>query len=179
VVDAVAAFVAWMGASLIVLADGRRGLALGLSLAAVGISVIGFDTTGPAAGALVVGGALAAFGRLRSGPDGWRIMPPGSTPRLVLCIAAGLLALWIGGAVMTGPGAPLRFTVLLVAGLGGARVLGGEEMSVMLTATGLLALSVGLGAAMGESSIAPWAYIAAGLIAAAVALLPTRAVRAA
>jgi hypothetical protein len=179
VVDAVAAFIAWMGASLIVLADGRRGLALGAALATAGISVIAFSTAGPIAGALAVGGALAALGRLRSGPAGWRIMPPGSTPRLVLCIAAGLLALWVGAAVTTGPGSPLRFTVLLVAGLTGARVLGSEERSVLLTATSVLALAIGLGAVTGESSMAPWAFVAAGLIAAAVAWLPTRTVRAA
>lgn len=178
-VDAVAAFIAWMGASLIVLADGRRGLALGAALAAAGISVIGFSTAGPAAGVLALGGALAAFGRLRSGPAGWGIMPPGSTPRLVLCIAAGLLALWIGAAVTTGPGSPFRFAVLLVASLTGARLLGGEERSVLLTATSLLALAIGLGAAIGDSSMVPWAFLAAGLIAAAVAWLPTRTVRAA
>jgi hypothetical protein len=179
VVDAVAAFVAWMGASLVVLADGRRGLALGAALATAGISVIGFSTAGPIAGALALGGGLAAFGRLRSGPTGWGIMPPGSTPRLVLCIAAGLFALWVGAAVMTGPGSPMRFAVLLVAGLMGARVLGGEERSVLLTATGLLALAMGLGATGGESSKAMWAFLAAGLIAAAVAWLPPRTVRAA
>ena len=29
------------------------------------------------------------------GPKGWAMMPPGSTPRLVLAIGAGLVALWI------------------------------------------------------------------------------------
>ena len=178
-VDAGAAFVAWLGVSLIVLADGRRGLGLGAALATAGISAIAFDTAGPFAAALALGGAVAALRRLRSGPAGWQIMPPGSTPRLVLCIAAGLLALWTGAAVMTGPGAPLRFSVLLVAGLSGARILGAGERSVLLTATGLLSLAIGLGAVMDESSMAPWALVAAGLVAGAIAWLPTRTVRAA
>ena len=28
------------------------------------------------------------------GSDGWGIMPPGSTPRFILCVAGGLLGLW-------------------------------------------------------------------------------------
>lgn len=178
-VDAVAAFVAWLGASLIVLADGRRGLGFGAALATAGISVVAFDSAGPFAAALALSGAVAAIRRLRSGPTGWQIMPPGSTPRLILCIAAGLLTLWIAAAVMTGPGAPLRFSVLLVAGLSGARILGAGEKSVLLTATSLLALAIGLGAGMGESSMAPLAFVAAGLAAGAIAWLPSRTVHAA
>jgi hypothetical protein len=180
VVAGVAAFVAWLGASMVVLGDGRRAMALGLLLATAGMTVIAWQSAGAAAAvAIAAGGAVAAARRVRSGPDGWRIMPPGSTPRLVMCIASGLVVLWIAAAVTTGPGASLRFTVMLVAGLSGARVLGSEDESVLLTATGLLALAVALAAALSDGSAGPWPYLAAALIAGGLGWLPSRTTRAA
>src|SRR5207244_2346671 len=124
VVAGVAAFVAWLGASLVVLGDGRRALAFGVFLAAAGMTVIAWQSAGPvAAAAIATGGALAAVRRFGSGPDGWRSMPPGSTPRLVLCVAGGLIVLWVAAAATTAAGAPLRFTVMVIAGFSGARVL--------------------------------------------------------
>ena len=178
-VEAAAAFVAWFGASLVVLSDGRRGLALGIALAALGTAVLTSGTAGLIAGAAVaLGGLVAAAGRLRSGRAGWMIMPAGSTPRLVLCIAAGLLALWIAAGLTTGPGAPLRFAALVVTGLAGARVLGANEAHVLFTATGLLALAVALAAALGESS-SPAPFLAAGIIAGGAGSLPARTAHAA
>jgi hypothetical protein len=180
VIEAAAAFVAWLGASLVVLADGRRGLALGIVLVAAGIAVIALQGAGPAAsGAIAVGGVIAAARRLGSGAPGWEIMPAGSTPRLLLCIATGLVALWIAISITSGPGAALRFTVLSVVVLAGARVLWSEDATVLLAATGALALAVG--AAAGVTSVSPdvWPYAAGGLIAAAIAWLPARTPRAA
>jgi hypothetical protein len=180
VVAGVAAFVAWLGASTVVLGDGRRAMALGLLLATAGMTAIAWQNAGPVAAiAIAAGGAVAAARRVGSGPDGWGIMPPGSTPRLVMCIASGLVVLWIAAAVTTGPGASLRFTVMLMAGLSGARVLGSEDESVLLTATGLLALAVALAAAVGDGSAGPWPYLAAALIAGALGWLPSRTTRAA
>lgn len=179
-VAGVAAFVAWLGASIVVLGDGRRALALGMVLGTVGMTVIAWQNAGPvAAVAIAAGGAIASARRLGSGPEGWRIMPPGSTPRLVLCIAGGLVVLWIAAAVTTGPGASLRFTVMLVAGLSGARVLASEDASVLLTSSGLLALVVALAAAFGDGAAGPWTFLAAALIAGAVGWLPLRTARAA
>ncbi|TMF19680.1 MAG: hypothetical protein E6I35_03105 [Chloroflexi bacterium] len=90
--EAGAALVAWLGMSLIVLADGRRSLALGAALATTGVALVVFQGAGLIdAGALALGGAVMVVRRLTDGPVGWQLMPPGSTPRLVLCIAAGLL----------------------------------------------------------------------------------------
>ncbi|OLC04482.1 MAG: hypothetical protein E6I81_13195 [Chloroflexi bacterium] len=179
-VEAAAAFVAWLGASVVVLSDGRRGLALGVALGAAGIAVIALDVAGPiAAGSIALGGLVAAAGRLGSGREGWHIMPAGSTPRLVLCIAAGLLALWVAAGVATGPGAPLRFTAMVVIGLSGARVLGGEDAPVLFTATGLLALSVALAAGTGLNAPEPWPFLAAAILAGSIAWISPRPVRAA
>jgi hypothetical protein len=179
-VEAGAAFVAWLGAALIVLADGRRGLALGTALAAVGIAVVVVQDAGfIAADAIVVGGSIAAAARLRSGPPGWEIMPAGSTPRLVLCIAAGLLSLWIAVSITGGPGAALRFTVLSVIGLSAARVLWSDDASVLLTASGVLAVAIAATAGVVESTVTVWPYLAGALIVAAIVWLPARRAHAA
>ena len=132
-IDAAAAFIAWLGVSLLVASDGRRGLALGTALATLAIAVLALDHVSVVAAiAITVGGAVAAAKRFGAGQRGWGIMPAGSTPRLILCIAAGLLALWIAAGVTTGPGAPLRFTVMLVTGLAATRVFvqsAGEDVS--------------------------------------------------
>src|SRR2546428_1044141 len=149
-VDAGAALVAWLGMSLVVLADGRRGLALGAALATAGVALIVFQgATAIDAGVLALGGAVMTARRLTNGPDGWQLMPPGSTPRLVLCIAAGLLVLWTAFSVTTGAGAALRVAVMPVAGLGGARGLSRGRRSVLLTSVGLLALAIAAIAGMG------------------------------
>ena len=178
-VEAGAALVAWLGMSLIVLADGRRGLALGAALATAGIALIVFQGATPIdAGVLALGGLLMAARQLANGPGGWQLMPPGSTPRLVLCIAAGLLALWIAFSVTTGPGAALRFGVMTVVGLAGARVLASQEPSVLLTAVGLLALAIAATAGTADGGQGPWPYVAAALFAAGAAWLPVKAAHA-
>lgn len=167
-----AAFTAWLGAAMIVLSDGRRGLALGLALIAVAFAVlvwVGGDML--AAAALFAGGAVAAAQRLRSGGDGWGVMPPGSTPRLILVIVAGVLALWIAASVTTGTGAPLRFTTLAVLGLLGARVLGGRDPAVVLTAAAGVALALAMATGLAETPPGPAPYIAAALIAAGASVL--------
>ncbi len=179
-VAAVAALVAWLGASVVVLADGRRGLALGAAISAAGMTVLALDAAGPvAAGSVALGGVVAAAGRLRSGRGGWHIMPAGSTPRLVLCIAAALLALWIAAALTTGPAAPLRFTAMVVMGLSGARVLGADEPPILFTAIGLLALAIALAAGIGQSAPTPWPFLAAAVIAGLAGWISPRTVAAA
>lgn len=171
---------AWLGASLIVLADGRRGLALGTFLAAAGVAVVVLHGAGPIpAGAIAAGGLIAAAARLRFGPPGWEIMPPGSTPRLVLCVAAGLLALWIAVSITSGSGASLRFAVMSVIGLAGARVLWSDDVSVLLTAIAVLSIAIGATAGIGESSPGVWPYVAGGVIAAAIVWLQPRKAHAA
>jgi voltage-gated potassium channel Kch len=168
-VSAAAAFAAWLGASLIVLSEGRRGLAAGLALVTAGFAVIVLVGGGlGAAVALLAGGGVALVQRLRTGPDVWGVMPPGSTARLVLAAAVGLAALWISTSVMTGPGAPLRFAALSVLGLTVARVLTPGEPPAVLTALAALALSVAVAAGAADTSPGPALYVLAALIAAGV-----------
>jgi hypothetical protein len=172
VIEGIAAFLAWAGASLIVLADGRRGLALGTALAAAGLSVVVWQGAGPiAALSLAAGGAIAAWGRLRSGAGGWGLMPPGSTPRIILSVAGGLLTMWVALGITSGHSAALRFSAMAVVGLAGARVLTSEAAEVQLTAVALVALAVAAAAGLDASEPAVWPYLAAAVIAASVGWL--------
>jgi hypothetical protein len=179
VIAASAAFLAWLGASMIVLADGRRGLAFGLALATVGLAGIAWlEGDGLAAAIVLAGGAMAAFQRHRVGPAGWLVMAPGSTPRLILCVAGLLVALWFAGSVTVGPDGATRFAVLSVVGLSGARIVSSREPSVIVTAVAVLAIAIAVAAQLGVSSPGPAPYLAAALIAAGVTFLPVPAARA-
>jgi hypothetical protein len=178
--EAASALAAWLGVSLVVLADGRRGLATGTVIATLGLAGAVWPEAGlPAALAIVVGGAIAAARRYMAGPEGWQIMPAGSTPRLVLCVAGGLLALWVGLAVTSGHSAGLRFAVMSAVGLAGARALIGDDASVAQTALAVLAVAVAAAAGLSPQPAGVWPYLAAAAIAAAVTLMPQRAPRAA
>src|SRR5437879_12685967 len=93
---------------MIVLADGRRGLALGIGLVAVGFTAIAWAGGVWLGGAfLIAGGAVAVIELLRSGPQDWGLMPAGSTPRLILAVAAAILSLWFGRSGTNRAGATL------------------------------------------------------------------------
>ena len=179
-IEGVAAFVAWLGAAVVVLSDGRRGLALGAAMTSVAVAAIAWQEASPVAGAaLGVGGLAAAGRRLWVGAAGWGIMPPGSTPRFILCVAGGLVALWIALGVTSGHSAALRFAVVTVAGLAGARVLSSDDPSVLFTAIALLALALAAAAGLADGGSAIWPCIVAAAIAAGVGWLPASRPRAA
>lgn len=175
-----AGIVVWLGASLVVVSDGRRGLAAGIALAAAGLATFAFLTSGPlAAAALALGGAIAALRRYLTGQPGWAILPPGSTPRLVLCLATALIAFWIAAGISSGAYASLRFGVIVSAVLSAARVLFTSEQTVILSAVAVLALSVSSAAAIGSSSPGVWPYVVGAVVAAAVGWVPVRSTSAA
>lgn len=177
---AAAAVVAWAGAATIVLADGRRGLALGLGLITVGLAAATWTVAGwPAAVLLLIGGGVAAGRRLRSGPPGWVFMPPGSTPRLILSIFGGLIALWIAAVVTSGGSAEVRYASLVVIGMMMARILLGREPAMIFTTATAIALAVAAAASLSptDPGLAPFAL--AALIAAGTAFLPAASPRAA
>jgi hypothetical protein len=173
VIEAAAALLVWIGAALVVLADARRGLALGLALVTVGFAALAWRSGQPiGAVALGAGGLTGAVRCWTAGPAEWGLMPPGSTPRLVLCIAAGLLGLWISASATTTPSAPLLFAVMVVLGLMAARVLAGREAVVDRTAIACLALALASLPALGSSPAGPVPYVIGALIAAAVIVAP-------
>jgi hypothetical protein len=173
VIEIAAALLAWLGAALVVLADARRGLALGLALVTVGFAVLAWGTGQPVGAiAITAGGLTGAFRCWTASPAAWGLMPAGSTPRLVLCIAAGLLALWISASVTTRPGAPLLFAVLAVLGLMAARVLAGRDAVVDRTAIACFALALASSPALASTPPGPGPYVIGALIAAAVIVAP-------
>jgi hypothetical protein len=169
----VAAFIAWLGAAIIVLADSRRGLAAGLAAAAVAAAAIAWSQ-GEQGGAVVLlaGGVLGSALRYTIGPDGWGLMQPGSTPRLMFTIIVALVVLWVALAVTSGPGAGVRFAELTVLALLGGRLLQGAEPAVMLTAIAGIALVLGTVSGDGIAS-----YAVAALVTAGVSAMPIRATR--
>ncbi len=173
-----AAFVAWLGAAVIVLSDGRRGMALGLALVAAGLGGVALESVGWPALLLPAGGWAAAALRLRAGAPLWGLMPPGSTPRLLLAVVAGFLALWVAASVSIGPGGPLRFASLAVLVIMAATALQAKEPAVAATAAAGLALALGAASAIGPAGdLLP--YLVAGLIAAGFSFLPAAERRAA
>jgi hypothetical protein len=168
-----AAFVAWLGAAIVVLADGRRGLAFGLALVTVSLAILTWPA-GTAVGsvAIGVGGLIAVVQCWRSGPAEWGMMPAGSTPRLILCVASGLLGFWLAASVTTGPDASRRFAVLVVTGLMGARVLISRDVPVVLTGIAALALALATASGLEVESPGPIPAIVGGLIAAGVMFVP-------
>jgi len=176
--SAAAAFIAWSGAALIVLADGRRGLALGLGLIAVGLGAATWTVVGwPGAVLLLIGGGVAAARRLQSGPPGWSFMPPGSTPRLILSIFGGLIALWIAAIVTSGGSTEVRYAVLVVIGMMVARILVGKEPALIFTAATGIALAVAAATSLSPAGpgVAPFAI--AALIVIGSSFLPAASPR--
>ena len=170
---AAAGFAAWVGAAVIVLADGRRGLAAGIGLVALGFTALVWTDGLWASGAiLLMGGAVCVFELVRKGPQEWGLMPPASTPRLILAVVVGILSLWVAASVTTGPGASLRFASLAVPGLMAGRLLQRQSSIAVLTAAAGLALALAgaSGLALSGAGLAP--YLFGAVIAAGALLLP-------
>lgn len=172
-IEGAAAFVAWLGASLVVLSEGRRGLSAGVAVAAAGLAGVAFEAAGPlAAASLLAGGLLAAALRWRSGPPGWNVMPPGSTGWLILCIASAIFGLWIAAAVMTGQGGGLRFAALVIVVMMGSRLLSGRGGAATLSAAATIALAIALAGTLDSPAPGPAVYLAGGAVAALISLAP-------
>ncbi len=167
------ALASWLGGAIVLLSDGRRGLALGLAVLGAGLAALAFaagDQT--AAIALLVGGTGAASLRLRAGREGWGLMPAGSTPRLILSVVAALLSLWIAVAVAAGPGGGLRFAVLASVVLLVGRLLQGADPAASTTAASGIALALGAGTVLAPGAPSGAACIVAALISAGLQALP-------
>lgn len=177
-IGGIAAVTAWLGVSTIVLTDGRLGLASGMALTTVALAVVAWQSAGVIeAAAILAGGAVAAGLRWRSGPGGWSLMPPGSTPRLVLCVGSGLLAFWVAATVMQGSGAAFRFVAMITIALPAARILATDEIAAATTAAGALILGIAVAAATHDASPGPAPYLLSAVVAAGAAWWPRTAPR--
>ena len=167
-----AVVVAWLGGAFLVLSDARRGIALGMALYSAGLA---FTLLADPLAALVLGFAgLASAGlRLRDGRAGWGTLPPGSTPRLLLCVVSGVLAGFVGASIMEGPGpAPLRVAILLGGALGAARLMSTLRRQAALASTAVMTLAVGAAEAATGGPGAGLVVLAAALGAVLLGVLP-------
>ncbi len=172
-VTGIAAFATWLGAAMIVLADGRRGLASGIGLVAVGFAAIAWADGAWVGGALLlIGGAIAVIALLRTGNQDWGLMPSGSTPRLLLAVAGGILSLWVAASVTTGPGASLRFACISVLGLMAGRLLESKSATPALTGAAGLAIALAGASELGPNDPGFAPYLIGAVIAAGALLLP-------
>lgn len=164
----VAGFIAWLGGALIVLADGRRGLAAGLALLAVAAAGVTWAAGDPGgAVVLLAGGIVGAALRFTIGGEGWGLMEPGSTPRLLFTVVVGLVALWVAIGLTSGDGGGFRFAVLAALLLLGGRFFQEASQTALLSAIAGFALILG---ALAHDGIA--AYVVAALITAGISAVP-------
>lgn len=166
----------WLGASILVLSDARRGLAVGVLAASLGVALAVAVQDGPVDGGLLAaGGVLAAVASLRRNPRrGWGLLQGPSTPRVVICVVVGGAGLWLALGMLDSPGqAEARAAALVVIALGAGRLLGEREARAALAAASLAALGAGALAAM--SSGTPAAAVVGAAAALALNLLPTPA----
>lgn len=167
-----AVVVAWLGGAFLVLSDARRGVALGVALYAIGLAATLYNIP-PAALALGLAGLGAAALRLRDGPPRWGTLPPGSTPRLLLCVVSGVLAAFAGASILAGPGpAPVRIVILLGGAMGAARLLSTLRREAALASTTVMTLALGAAAAVAGDRAAPTVVAAAALAAVLLGVLP-------
>jgi hypothetical protein len=169
--------VAWLAMSVLVLSEGRLGLALGLAGASIGIGATLAESWIPA---LLIGsaGLAAAALRARDGLPGWGILPPGSTPRVILCAVAGAACAWIGAGLLTGPQGPARAALLAATVLATARLLTTRRRPAALVSGGALALAAGALGGLATKEVAPLLAAAAAVVALTLALLPAAEARA-
>lgn len=137
--------VAFIGGSVVALADGRLGLAVGLALTGLALGGLSLGAGDPGGAALIgAGGVISGGLRLRGGAAGWGLMRPGSTPRLVLCAVCLVLALFVTLSLLGGQDAARRLAVLSVAGIATGRLTGWAPRGPGLAAAAALALALAL-----------------------------------
>jgi hypothetical protein len=162
-VAAVGAGVAWFGAALLVLADGRRGLCVGLIVTALGVGAVALASNqAVVATVLVAGAAIGGLLRLRDGQLGWGLLAPGSTPRLVLSILT-LFGVLVVVETIQGS-TPALFATLAVCVLAVTRLTSTQRRSGALGAAALLALGLAPLGGPPAAMVAAIAIVAHGVV---------------
>jgi hypothetical protein len=161
----VGAALSWLGASVVALSEARRGLALGLALTGVGLAGAVLSTRPLGALLLLVGAALAALLRLRDGAEAWGVLPPGSTPGIVLSVVVLVASVVLASTVFQGTSSAAGLAPLAVAVVSTVRLLSSSSRQVALAAGSALALALGAFGSTGD-------ILAGSLVAVALAAIP-------
>jgi hypothetical protein len=163
-----AAALAWFGATLATLSEARRGLAVGLALAGLGLALSVWPERPIEAALLAAAGLLAAGLRLRDGPGGWGVLPPGSTPGIVLSLVVVLALGLLAGTVLSGTTFTSSLAPLAAALVVGARLLTVSRRAAALTAGSALALALAAFGSEGSSGT----VLVGGAVAIALGAIP-------
>ena len=156
---------AWFGATVTSLAEARRGLALGLVLTGAGLAGV-IAGSRPLDALLLAGAAIGtALLRLRDGRPGWDLLPPGSTPGIVLSIVVLVASVLLAGTFLQGPLSVWALAPLAVALVAAVRLLAVDDRASALAAGASLALALG---AFGTTP----AILTGGLVALALGAIP-------
>jgi hypothetical protein len=135
--------VAWLGASITVLAEGRRGLGCGALLVGAGLCAIeiaaGHTTPGVL---LLIGGAGYGIFRQRDGAPGWVLFAPGSSPRLIAAVLLLVVSLFLINALDIGT--PALAGVLTVSSLAVMRLTSTPDRAALASCAAIEALALGV-----------------------------------
>lgn len=153
--------VAWLGAALTVLAEGRRGLGCGALLVGAGLCGIEVAAGHPVAGALLlIGGAGYGLLRQRDGAPGWVLFAPGSSPRLIGSVLLLAVSLFLISTLRIGT--PTLAGVLIVSALAVMRLTSTPDRAALASCAAIQALALGVA---GSIPLALCACIVALLLA--------------
>jgi hypothetical protein len=165
------AVLAWAGSALLVLSEGRRALAGGLALAGVGLALTIVAQPVDAA-VLAISSLIAAALQLRrQGRPGWAVLPPGSTPRIILVIVAGVLGVFGAVSLVPAPDpAQARAAIVVTGVLAASRVLSTEHRPPALAAASAICFAIAALEAIVYPAV-PGAVFAAAIAGALLGLL--------
>jgi len=157
----VGVIVAWLGASITVLAEGRRGLGCGALLVGAGLCAIEIAAGSPVPGVLLlVGGAGYGLFRQRDGAPGWVLFAPGSSPRLIAAVLLFAVSLFLLNTLQIGT--PALAGVLTVSALAVMRLTSTPDRAALASCAAIEALALGVA---GSIPLALCACIVALLLA--------------
>ncbi|MBO0745799.1 MAG: hypothetical protein J2P43_12325 [Candidatus Dormibacteraeota bacterium] len=135
--------VAWLGASITVLAEGRRGLGCGTALVGAGLCAIEIAAGHPIPGTLLlIGGAGYGAFRQRDGARGWVLFAPGSSPRMIAAVLLFAVSLFLINALDIGT--PALAAILTVSALAVMRLTSTPDRAALASCAVIQALALGV-----------------------------------
>jgi hypothetical protein len=157
----VGVIVAWLGASITVLAEGRRGLGCGALLVGAGLCAIEIAAGHTVPGLLLlIGGAGYGILRQRDGAPGWVLFAPGSSPRLIAAVLLFAVSLFLINTLDIGT--PALAGVLTVSAVAVMRLTSTPDRAALASCAAIEALALGVA---GSIPLALCACIVALLLA--------------
>lgn len=164
--------VAWLGAAITVLAEGRRGFGGGALLVGIGLCAVEVATGHVVPGVLLLAGG-AGYGALRQrdAAPGWVLFAPGSSPRLIGSVLLFAVSLFLVNSLDIAT--PALAAVLAVSALAVMRLTSTPDRAALVSCAAIQALALGLA---GSVPLAVAAAVVAVLLGVVPAPAPALAV---